>query len=499
MASTALSRRLMVAVALLAGGMAGGLLWAQDREEREGRESRREFRGGDSRGGEGGERPRFGGSGGPGGRGGTEEMLRNLDLNKNGMLDPNEMEGPAKFFVPRLASEAGLDPSQPMAIDQLIAAREKMRASGGSPFGGGPGGGPGGGFAPGGPMGPGGSERGREDRDREKDREKDRDRESRSGESSNSGSRSQAAEKPLVPGFGEDMTIASVPGFGGPEGPVAGLGGRDKAEEYASDLLKRYDKNKDGAIDSEEWKDGRWSPEPTESDTNRDGKLTRDELLARYARKNPPKSASTSGGSSSSTAAPMGGDGSSADPDGKLLRFAESMMSRYDENKDGILQKEEWSNMRGDPAAADKNKDGLITKEELAERLASYGGGGPGSGGPGGGGPGGGWGGGREGRDGGGREGGGGGGFGSSGASSKGSTKTTGGKVYKFTSPTARLPKGIPTWFTRNDANGDGQIVMSEFSTTWSDSKVSEFNKYDINGDGLITPDEVLEADKKKS
>lgn len=488
MASTRLSRGFAFGLTLLAGGFAGGLLWAQDREEREGRESRREFRGGDSKGGEGG--PRFGGpggpgGGGPGGRGGTEEMLRNLDANKNGMLDPNEMEGPAKFFVPRLASEAGLDPSQPMPIDQLIAAREKMRASGGSPFGGGPGG-----SGPGGPMGPGSSERSREDRDRDRDRdrEKDRERDSRSSEPSSSGSSSKTADKPLVPGFGEDVQIAAVAGFGGPEGPVAGLASRDKAEEYASDLLKRYDKNKDGAIDSEEWKDGRWSPEPTESDTNRDGKLTRDELLARYARKNPPKSSSTSSSSTAAVAAPMGSGGSSADPDGKLLRFAESMMSRYDENKDGILQKEEWSNMRGDPAAADKNNDGLITKEELAERLAGFGGGGGGFGG----GPGG-----REGREGGGF-GGGGSGFGSSSASSKASTKTTGGKAYKFISPTARLPKGVPTWFTRNDANGDGQIVMSEFSTTWSDSKVSEFNKYDINGDGLITPDEVLEADKKK-
>lgn len=509
---TLLPRHLVVLaiVSLLAGGAIGGLLWGQEEERRRG-----DFRGGDSRGGEsrGGD---SGGSrfGGGSSRGGGEEFIRGLDVNKNGMIDPNEVEGPAKFFLPRLASEAGLDPAQPMPLDKLLSAREKMRSSGGGGFA--PGG-PGGGFSPGGPMGPGGSsdrgsERGRDDRSRD-DRERDRDRESRPSEASTS-------KAPLVPGFGEDLKLASVAGFG--EGAVGGTStsGHDpKAEEYVNDLLKRYDKNKNGLLEQEEWKEGRWSPDATESDTNRDTKLTRDELLARFVRRNAMRTSSSSdkgSGGSSGGSAPMsgGGDSSSSDPDGKLLRFAESMMSRYDENKDGILQKEEWANMRGDPAAADKNRDGLITKEELAERLGSFGGGGggpggggswggpPGGGGPGGGGPGGGgFGGGgreREGRE--GREGGGfgGGSSGSSSASSKGSTKTTGGKVYKFTSPTARLPKGIPSWFTRNDANGDGQVVMSEFSTTWNDTKIGEFNKYDADGDGLITAEEAVAADKKK-
>ncbi|MCL6505314.1 MAG: hypothetical protein K6T86_21780 [Pirellulales bacterium] len=37
------------------------------------------------------------------------------------------------------------------------------------------------------------------------------------------------------------------------------------------------------------------------------------------------------------------------------------------------------------------------------------------------------------------------------------------------------------------DANGDGQIAMSEFATTWTDAKVEEFMRYDLNGDGIIT------------
>ena len=65
----------------------------------------------------------------------------------------------------------------------------------------------------------------------------------------------------------------------------------------------------------------------------------------------------------------------------------------------------------------------------------------------------------------------------------------------------ARL--GLGGW-VRNDADGDGQVVMSEYTATWSESKAAEFAKYDLDSDGVITPRECLrtlelEATRKSS
>jgi Ca2+-binding EF-hand superfamily protein len=65
-------------------------------------------------------------------------------------------------------------------------------------------------------------------------------------------------------------------------------------------------------------------------------------------------------------------------------------------------------------------------------------------------------------------------------------------KRIRFLMPTERLPQGLPEWFRAKDANGDGQVSMAEFATTWTDALVREFNSYDLNGDGMITPQEVL-------
>jgi len=39
--------------------------------------------------------------------------------------------------------------------------------------------------------------------------------------------------------------------------------------------------------------------------------------------------------------------------------------------------------------------------------------------------------------------------------------------------------------------------MMAEYMTELSDSKASDFAKYDVNGDGVITPQECLEVDGK--
>jgi Ca2+-binding EF-hand superfamily protein len=56
------------------------------------------------------------------------------------------------------------------------------------------------------------------------------------------------------------------------------------------------------------------------------------------------------------------------------------------------------------------------------------------------------------------------------------------------------MPKGLPDWFARNDEDADGQITMAEYATLWNDAKATEFAKFDLDGDGVITPRECLRS-----
>ena len=67
-------------------------------------------------------------------------------------------------------------------------------------------------------------------------------------------------------------------------------------------------------------------------------------------------------------------------------------------------------------------------------------------------------------------------------------------RTYRFTPGKERLPAtGLPSWFKTRDANGDGQVAMSEYSRTWSDRTVNEFRRHDRDGDGMVTAREATE------
>jgi Ca2+-binding EF-hand superfamily protein len=57
------------------------------------------------------------------------------------------------------------------------------------------------------------------------------------------------------------------------------------------------------------------------------------------------------------------------------------------------------------------------------------------------------------------------------------------------------LPEGLPPWFNDLDTDGDGQITLQEWRK--AGKSMDEFDKYDLNGDGIITPEEVLRVLKK--
>jgi hypothetical protein len=57
--------------------------------------------------------------------------------------------------------------------------------------------------------------------------------------------------------------------------------------------------------------------------------------------------------------------------------------------------------------------------------------------------------------------------------------------------------RGLPDWFL-SKADADGQILMSEYTDRWTSEAVAQFEKYDLNHDGIITAEEVLKVEKSR-
>lgn len=345
----------------------------------------------------------------------SQGYLRFLDSNGDGTIDESETSGPRRYLLERIAQRTGMELKFPMPVSKVRESLAKhfrvpptVSTSTSSPFSGrygGPGGPPGGwsggppGGGPGGPPGggPGGPWRGPE-----------------TGGNSAATSRKPDAKQaatPGVPGFGTDVKLAAVPGFG------------------PSDAA------------------GKPAPSTTTS-TSRPSASS--------------ASTSSSSSSSSSSSGPAPAPASSGDQ--KVRSYAASLLKQYDTNKNGVLEREEWAQMSGDPKASDRNGDGVITLDELTARLLAYSQSRSGS---------------------------------RSGGSSDASAGAGQGGGMRFRTPAERLPAGLPDWFSVKDSNGDGQVSMAEYAHAWSDSAASEFARYDLNNDGLITPQECLRSAKK--
>lgn len=57
----------------------------------------------------------------------------------------------------------------------------------------------------------------------------------------------------------------------------------------------------------------------------------------------------------------------------KVVRYAKTMVLRYDTSGDGVLQPEEWRRMPGTPKAIDLNGNGEVTLEEIVWYLNRFG------------------------------------------------------------------------------------------------------------------------------
>jgi Ca2+-binding EF-hand superfamily protein len=186
-----------------------------------------------------------------------------------------------------------------------------------------------------------------------------------------------------------------------------------------------------------------------------------------------PSQAASGGASSPASTAASSSSGSSSSPspgsgqaDSRVRQYAESLLKKYDKNNNGTLDKDEWEQIqgswRGSWSDADRNGDGAISPDELTAQLLHSN-------------P-----------------------QGSASSSSATAKVPSQGKSYRFLSPQERLPKGLPDWFIEKDADGDGQVTMAEYATLWSAAKAEEFARYDLNGDGVITPAECLKARSSK-
>ena len=392
-------------------------------------------------------------------------MIQRLDANGNGMLDPDETQGRARMMMENFTRDADIDFDKPVPVSKVVdlfnRMREERERSGGGFRGGGP---------PRGDSGRGGSDSRRDD---------SRGRDSRGSSSSNSSSDME----PLVPGFGEPDMFDPVPGFG-QMGDALAVRVTDDDRREAERTMERNDRNRDGVLDGDEIRNGRWSNDPLQTDRNKDGKLSISELALRYAVRRAERDGSSSpssGGRSSSRSSSRGSSGE----DPRLAGLLQSVYQRYDRNRNGVFEKDEWSSFRTDPSSADKNRDGKITRDEISAYLQErYLGGSRGDGRDGG----------RDGRsswygrrDGGDDN-------QSERSGSSGGSGLADRQSYRIPTATERLPEGLPDWYARSDANGDGQVMMSEYAASWSQMVANDFRQFDLNNDGVITPNECLEA-----
>jgi subtilisin-like proprotein convertase family protein/Ca2+-binding EF-hand superfamily protein len=245
-----------------------------------------------------------------------------------------------------------------------------------------------------------------------------------------------------------------VLGFGpGPDEPMVpefGLGEikypyTQEDVEDAQRMLYRADRNDDGFIDRYEARRTDWNKsDPFEMDFDKDDRLSRLELVQRYARRRMLENTSDE---LRQKAARVGNGIRDADRNdryseersywrrgGRRYYLTSSVLDRFDLDKNGRLDAKEAVVLGIPMGRIDVDRDGELSRSELYEYL---------------------------------------------------------GELQDEVGPAAEL---LPGWFYEMDVNRDDQVAMSEFASEWTDARLQEFQSLDINGDGLLIASEVLKS-----
>lgn len=213
--------------------------------------------------------------------------------------------------------------------------------------------------------------------------------------------------------------------------------------DEADSTMRRCDRNRDGLIDREEAARNKWTHRnPFDDDLNKDGKLSRLELAQRYARRRLVSNDSgemwqkhtRTGGEVKPSVSPTSSYNSRYNMSGVAARLSYDLLSRFDRNRNRLLDGDEIKQLGLPVDEVDKNGNGNITREELQQYMAQM----------------------------------------------QESVKET--------------PENLPTWFTELDLNKNEQIEMVEFTEEWTEFKLREFAAIDLNSDGVLTMEEVVQS-----
>ncbi|WP_404308672.1 proprotein convertase P-domain-containing protein [Neorhodopirellula lusitana] len=318
---------------------------------------------------------------------GLRESLERLDTNGNGEIDPREITPLSRPYLERIAETRRLSLSRPNPIDKLQeAARIYFAMQNGVT--------------------------------------RDEVKPEREGQLRDFG---MGRHEPMIPEFG----------IGDVKYPYT----EDDLDD-AERLVRRYDRDRDGTIDREEARRADWSRrDPFADDFNKDDRLNRLELAQRYARRRILSSDSseliqkvrrTGNGIEPSKVDPRRDDSRNRRRrGGDTYRLAAGVMTRFDLNRSGMLEREESAKLGMPVAEIDLDRNGEISREELYNHLAQV-------------------------------------------------QEQAGG-----------LGEGIPGWFYERDTDRDNQVSLAEFAPEPTEELVTEFVSWDANDDGLITTAEL--------
>ncbi len=275
-------------------------------------------------------------------------MLRGFDANKDGVIDPSEVPEDRRRFLGFIGSRMGVDFSKAVVIDKL---RDKV--------------------------------------------------------SEEFGGKKKKEPEPLVPGFGVPQEEGTVLAFGqrpaeatsaaGRSSSRGGSGGEqdERAQGFAEMMMRRYDRDGNGVLerDKGEWEGVRG--DPNEIDRNHDGRIDRDEMVARVASYMGGNRGGDQGDDRGGDRGDRGGgrdrdqgaDGKEGSKESrKSYRFLSaterlpeglpSWFSERDGNKDGQVTMAEYSSSWDDSKAReylryDLNDDGIVTPGECLASLSA--------------------------------------------------------------------------------------------------------------------------------